>query len=85
MDPKGINATFKGAIEGLAVGTPAEIISLSGTHILLYLAERKEAGAQPFEEAVDKVQESFRRRGEEKLFRDWVEKLKQKAQIERKP
>jgi parvulin-like peptidyl-prolyl isomerase len=85
MDPKGINATFTSAIEGLAVGTPAEIVSLSGTHILLYLAERKESGVSPFEEVQDRVEASFRRNGKEKLFRDWVEKLKQKAQIERKP
>jgi peptidyl-prolyl cis-trans isomerase SurA len=84
MEPSGINETFRNALKGLEVATPSEIISLSGTHILLFLAERKEAGVTPYEGIREKVRESFIKHGEEKLFRDWIQKLKQNAKIERK-
>ena len=85
MEASAINETFRSALEGLEAGTPAEIVSLSGTHILLFLAERKESGVTPFEEARGEVQRRFMKYAEDKLFRDWIQKLRQSAKIERKP
>ena len=85
MTAEGLNETFRKAVEGLGQGEVSEVVSLASTHVLLYVAQRLEAGVPPFEEVRELVRESFLLSGEQKLMVDWVERLRQNAEIEIKP
>ena len=73
---------FDEALFTMEVGSLSEVVrSTYGYHIFL-LEERKEARDVSFEESKDKIAEEIRKRKEELLYVKWMDKLREKGNVD---
>ncbi len=77
----GLKEPFLSAIAETPVGNATRIISTPEGHNLLFITERTDAAIAPFEEVRGEVEALFVKEGEKEFLQNWVQQLKDEAEI----
>ncbi len=81
MDPDNFRKELATALNALPVGEISDpIVTPAGVYILRKEAVR-ESGLQPLDSVRDEIVATLRRQESERLFREWTDKLRTKAQL----
>lgn len=81
FDIDSVSQDIKDAIEGLGKGEFTKVLNTGSAYQILYVDDIVTEGNLTVEEAGDKIREVLYRTQGEKLFNDWIKKLKQNAHI----
>lgn len=82
MDPDDLRPELKTAALTLKPGEVSQVLDIGTDFFLLLVEERKEAGVQPFEEVRGKIESELRSVESERLYGDWIERLKRKHHVQ---
>jgi parvulin-like peptidyl-prolyl isomerase len=81
LDPAMLREELKSVVSGLAAGTVSDIVFTPEGYYLLYIDERREASTKSFEEVRADIEAELRERESERLYADWMKRLRQKFSV----
>lgn len=81
LDPAMLREELKTVASGLAVGTVSDIVFTPEGYYLLQLDERRDASTKSFEEVRAEIEAELRERESERLYADWMKRLRQKFSV----
>jgi peptidyl-prolyl cis-trans isomerase SurA len=72
---------LKTVLVGLEVGKVSDVIFTPEGYYLLLVEERREAATKSFEEVRSEIEAELRERESDRLYRDWMKRLRQKYSV----
>lgn len=78
VEPSMLRSELKDAAENLPPGDISDVIETPDAYYLLQVDERKAAHTKPIEDVRAKIEEDLRRAESERLYRQWIDRLKKK-------
>lgn len=81
VEPKILKGELVAAIGTLQPGEISELIETEGEHYVLKLEGRRESSLLPFREAQPLIESTLRREYGEKLYDEWIERLRRNAYV----
>lgn len=83
LDETALVADFRNAVAKTQVDSISEVVAMGDGDYLFKVLEKLPGAPAPFEEVKDKVRERFTNEGAQELYRNWMEQLKRRANIQR--
>ncbi|MBN1268152.1 MAG: peptidyl-prolyl cis-trans isomerase [Kiritimatiellae bacterium] len=80
-DPTSLRAELSGVATTLQPGETSEVIEAEDAFYILKIEGKKEHTTVPFEEAKTKIEEELRRAEEERLYKTWIDRLREKYYV----
>ncbi len=81
LDPAMLREELKSVVTGLAAGAVSDIVFTPEGYYLLQIDERREASTKSFEEVRAEIEAELRERESERLYADWMKRLRQKFSV----
>lgn len=81
LDPAMLREELKTAVTGLAPGAVSDILFTPEGYYLLQIDERRDASTKSFEEVRAEIEAELRERESERLYADWMKRLRQKFSV----
>ncbi|HMP89910.1 MAG TPA: peptidyl-prolyl cis-trans isomerase [Kiritimatiellia bacterium] len=81
IEPGMLRDELRNALEATSVGEISDIVATPEGYYLIKVEERRDAYVKTFEEVRREIETELRERESERLYRDWVERLRNKYSI----
>lgn len=72
---------FAEALKPLQPGDLSDVISSGGDLYILKLEDRRESSVRPFDEVKDQIEKELRTAEEERIYREWIARLRKKHSV----
>lgn len=82
MEPASLRAELKAAAETAPIGQVSDVIETPDAFYLMYVEDRQKAALRPLDDVRAEIEDGLRKAESERLYRQWIERLKRKHYVQ---